>query len=201
MHLNHLIVSLALLSACTLARPVTRVSTTSKATSNISRRDESGVGRLTYYGVDGDPSPQESLGSCGIPLNQVSGNFAAMNQDQMQDSFCGTCVEISLNGLSTIVQIVDTCPGCPLGALDININSFGDLVGGVGQARQLGVVDGASWQMVDCNGGSGGGNNGSNGKGSSNGGNGGIAHDLHPSPLPCSHLPGARSLVPLQLPL
>ena len=124
-------------------------------------------GRITYYGDyyntggRGDPPPigPENggwYGSCyldfGIPKNW--NKFAALNQEQYQKlglkSVCGKCVKIWNGNRSTIVQIVDMCPSCKWGALDISHQGMAELVGSYDQATFVGFLPSANWSQVDC---------------------------------------------------
>lgn len=51
--------------------------------------------------------------------------MVALNQDQYGDlgavsSFCFQWIEVSYNGKSHSAQILDACPGCPYGGLDMS---------------------------------------------------------------------------------
>jgi len=129
--------------------------------------DERFSGRLTYYGDSyntggrGDPppiGPQNGgwYGACysdfGIPKNW--NKFAALNIEQYQKlgskKVCGKCVQITNRERKTIVQIVDMCPSCRLGALDISHIAMAELVGSYEQATFQGIVKSANWTQVDC---------------------------------------------------
>ncbi|KAJ3054377.1 hypothetical protein HK097_001986 [Rhizophlyctis rosea] len=112
----------------------------------------SGNGRTTYYGTGGggDASPQTNYGSCGIALNKVPSQFAALNAAQYDGgAHCGKCVRLSYGGRSTVVQIVDLCPSCGWGALDIALNSFASVTGSTESAYNLGVIN-TDWYEVSC---------------------------------------------------
>ena len=51
---------------------------------------------------------------------------------------------------ATVVQIVDMCPSCQWGALDISHQAMADLVGSYERATFLGVLSSANWTQVDC---------------------------------------------------
>ena len=63
---------------------------------------------------------------------------------------CGKCAKINYQGRSTTVQVVDFCPSCAKGGLDISHASMGDLVGSYDRATELGVLFNATWNWVDC---------------------------------------------------
>jgi expansin (peptidoglycan-binding protein) len=143
------------------ARPSSTIAN-GAASSKIS----SSSSKVTYYGDDymkakGDlppigPKNGGWYGACydlsGIPKNW--NKFAALNAIQYYElgskTVCGTCVQLNYKGNSTRVQIVDMCPGCPRGGIDISHAAFADLVGSYDRATQLGVLQDATWEQVDC---------------------------------------------------
>ncbi|TXT07126.1 hypothetical protein VHUM_03296 [Vanrija humicola] len=73
-------------------------------------------GRATYYEV--------GLGACGH-TNSGSEFVVALNAPQYSGgAYCGQSVTISANGKSTQATVVDLCPGCPYGALDLSESLF-----------------------------------------------------------------------------
>lgn len=73
-------------------------------------------GRATYYEV--------GLGACGH-TNSGSEFVVAVNAPQYNGgAYCGQSVTISANGKSTQATVVDLCPGCPYGALDLSESLF-----------------------------------------------------------------------------
>lgn len=84
------------------------------APSNVSYR----TGEGTYYDADGsgncsfDPSPQDLM-------------VAAMNHvDYAGSAVCGAFVEISGPKGTVTVRIVDQCPGCAAGDIDLSVQAF-----------------------------------------------------------------------------
>lgn len=73
-------------------------------------------GEATYYDADG-------TGACGFPK---SNDFmvAAMNGAQYSKSICGKCVEVTGPLGKVTVRIVDLCPGCKRGDLDLSQTAF-----------------------------------------------------------------------------
>ena len=63
---------------------------------------------------------------------------------------CNRCVQLNYKGRTTIVQIVDKCPVCPVNSLDISHAAFADLVGSYDLATRIGVISNVTWQAVDC---------------------------------------------------
>ncbi|MBS2014794.1 MAG: hypothetical protein JST00_18035 [Deltaproteobacteria bacterium] len=73
-------------------------------------------GEATYYDADG-------TGACGFPK---SSDFmvAAMNGAQYSKSICGKCVEVTGPLGKVTVRVVDLCPGCKRGDLDLSQTAF-----------------------------------------------------------------------------
>jgi expansin (peptidoglycan-binding protein) len=74
------------------------------------------TGEATYYDADG-------TGACGFPK---SNDFmvAAMNGAQYSKAICGKCVEVTGPLGTVVVRIVDLCPGCKKGDLDLSQTAF-----------------------------------------------------------------------------
>jgi expansin (peptidoglycan-binding protein) len=97
------------------------------------------TGEGTFYGADGsgncsfDPSPNDLM-------------VAAMNDTDYADAaWCGGCVEITGPNGTVTVRIVDRCPECPQGNVDLSAEAF---------ALIANPVDGRvpiSWHEVACN--------------------------------------------------
>lgn len=82
-------------------------------------------GRATFYTVT------ESEGYCG-GWNKESQYVVAMNRPQLEgDAMCHNYVEITNteNGNKQVAQIVDECPGCKYGDLDMSKDLFAALSG------------------------------------------------------------------------
>lgn len=76
-------------------------------------------GQATYYEV--------GLGACG-QTNSDSQLVAALNSDQYSSSNCGRSATVTgPSGNSVTVTIVDECPGCGYGSLDLSPTAFSDL--------------------------------------------------------------------------
>lgn len=94
------------------------------------------VGEATYYDADG-------TGACGFTAS-TDFHVAAMNGKQYQKALCGQCVEVrGPNGMVT-VRIVDLCPGCKMGDLDLSMTAFMALA-----PLSAGRVP-ISWSFVPC---------------------------------------------------
>ncbi|KEI36360.1 uncharacterized protein L969DRAFT_97371 [Mixia osmundae IAM 14324] len=78
-------------------------------------------GRGTFYNTQ-----TGSAGSCGSMLYN-SEFVVAMNEQQMNNGWCGQTITISYGGKSTQATVQDrqnSCPGCPYGALDLSPSLF-----------------------------------------------------------------------------
>ncbi|KAJ3049716.1 hypothetical protein HK097_009321 [Rhizophlyctis rosea] len=133
-------------------------------------------GRISYYG-DGyktlqggaDPPPlgptnggwygscYNALGNDNIIVPKNVNKFAALNTLQYETLtaplVCGKCIRLTLPTVntSTIVQIVDKCPGCKgIYGVDISRTAFAELVGGWDEAFWIGILDNVSWTEVGC---------------------------------------------------
>ncbi|KNE72192.1 hypothetical protein AMAG_16678 [Allomyces macrogynus ATCC 38327] len=72
-------------------------------------------GDATFYDV--------GLGSCGV-TNSNGEQVVAVNAAQMNKALCGTCVSLSYGNKQGCAKIVDTCPGCKSGDLDLSPATF-----------------------------------------------------------------------------
>lgn len=85
-------------------------------------------GDATYYDV--------GLGSCG-ESNSNEEMVAALSKDLMNgpnSPYCGQTVHIKGGSGSVSVKVVDTCPGCEKGSIDLSPAAFKKL-GELGQGR------------------------------------------------------------------
>ncbi len=96
------------------------------------------AGMATYYSADGS-------GICSFEPAPVDPLVAAMNDaDYALSAACGACVAIDGPDGSTTVRIVDRCPECPQGNIDLHPDAFAMLAD-----PQLGIVP-ISWKYVSC---------------------------------------------------
>lgn len=79
----------------------------------VARGSESGQG--TYYTV--------GLGSCG-QTNTDSQMVGALSESIMESSYCGKSITVKGPSGSVTVKIVDTCPGCSKGDIDLSPAAF-----------------------------------------------------------------------------
>jgi expansin len=94
-------------------------------------------GEATYYAADG-------TGSCGFKASPNDLNVAAMNKSQYAKSWCGQCVLVTGPKGSVKVRIVDLCPGCAHGDLDLSEEAFTSIA-----ALSAGRVK-ITWHVVAC---------------------------------------------------
>ncbi|KAJ3412111.1 hypothetical protein HDV05_001205 [Chytridiales sp. JEL 0842] len=143
------------------------------------------TGYITHYGssdADRPPVPGYSpvtglvgnYGACGFQASDVSPtHFAALNQNMFEryrpyavsgySGVCNLCLQISCTdatastcqGRSTIVQVVDSCPGCSTrdkytdSSVDISARAFEDLVGSAEAVQRIGLME-IQWTAVPC---------------------------------------------------
>ena len=94
-------------------------------------------GEATYYGADG-------TGNCSFDAS-ADRMIAAINDvDYAGSAPCGACVEVTGPDGVIRVRIVDRCPGCAVGDLDLSPEAF-EMIAPV----ELGRVD-ISWHFVPC---------------------------------------------------
>lgn len=94
-------------------------------------------GVATYYAADGS-------GNCSYPATPDP-LVAAMNHSEYAASAtCGACVRIVGPDGEITVRIVDRCPECPVGHIDLSEGAFTMLA-----AKDLGKID-IDWQYVSC---------------------------------------------------
>jgi expansin (peptidoglycan-binding protein) len=99
---------------------------------------QSQQGVATYYAADGS-------GACGFDPSPNDRNVAAMNQPQWAGSgVCGECVTVTGPKGNVTVRIVDECPGCESGHLDLSQQAFAQIAD-----VPLGRVP-ITWKVVPC---------------------------------------------------
>ncbi|KAK0532200.1 hypothetical protein OC834_002687 [Tilletia horrida] len=108
----------------------------------VSSRQEGGVmvrrrrfdGKGTYYRV--------GMGACGWH-NDSDQFVAAIAQSQYRGgSYCGRNARVCHNGTCVTVKLVDECPGCSYGSLDLSPAAFRSLA-----PLRIGVID-ISWSFA-----------------------------------------------------
>jgi expansin (peptidoglycan-binding protein) len=93
-------------------------------------------GEATYYDANG-------TGACGFP---ASNDFmvAAINDEQYSKANCGKCISVTGPRGTVVVRIVDKCPGCSFGDVDLSQTAF---------AKIARLADGRidiKWHFVAC---------------------------------------------------
>jgi expansin (peptidoglycan-binding protein) len=95
-------------------------------------------GIATYYAATG-------AGNCSFDETPGDLMVAAMNDpDYAGSQVCGECVAVDGPSGSVTVRIVDRCPECQSGHLDLSMEAFAAIA-----AVELGRVD-ITWQVVPC---------------------------------------------------
>jgi len=94
-------------------------------------------GQATYYAADG-------TGACGFKATPNDLDVAAMNGSQYKKSWCGQCVLVTGPNGMVKVRIVDLCPGCAFGGLDLSEEAFGSIA-----ELSAGRVK-ITWHFVPC---------------------------------------------------
>lgn len=97
------------------------------------------AGEGTYYAANG-------TGNCSFDASPNDLMVAAMNAKDYDDAaWCGSCVAVSGPLGEVTVRIVDQCPGCAEGDLDLSREAFGKIA-----ALSAGRVP-ITWRPVACN--------------------------------------------------
>ncbi|KAI8061188.1 RlpA-like double-psi beta-barrel-protein domain-containing protein-containing protein [Gongronella butleri] len=93
---------------------------------NLARRGGAeSSGKATYYNT--------GLGSCG-KTNTDTQLVVALSASDMKKSYCGKKIKVMYHGKSVLATVVDTCPGCASGSIDLSPAAFkalGNLAAGV----------------------------------------------------------------------
>ncbi|RLN95856.1 hypothetical protein BBJ28_00008384 [Nothophytophthora sp. Chile5] len=114
------------------------------------------VEAATYYEGDGTTYTLSAVGNgnCNFmsAMSNAPSNYAALNQAQWGSlTNCGRCAEVSCidskctdKTKKAIVQIVDRCPECSYGDLDMSPSVFKTITGSSPSRYKI------RWQFVDC---------------------------------------------------
>ncbi|KAL6636368.1 hypothetical protein U3516DRAFT_836988 [Neocallimastix sp. 'constans'] len=116
----------------------------------------SGSGRMTFYGNAGECPSERAIPSCGL-VDFDTQYYVAMNHEQYDSTLsnyanpnsaavCNTCIKVTYNGRSVIGKVIDKCPSCAAGAIDVSLPLFRKLAD-----PDLGVVN-VSWETTSCSG-------------------------------------------------
>ncbi|WP_045878606.1 expansin EXLX1 family cellulose-binding protein [Pseudofrankia sp. DC12] len=83
-------------------------------------------------------------GNCLLGSSDSAMQVVAMNEvDYDNARSCGAYLEVTGPGGSTVVKVVDRCPECPAGALDLSQQAFDRIAGGA-----QGGLDKVTWRLV-----------------------------------------------------
>jgi expansin len=97
------------------------------------------MGEGTYYDADG-------TGNCSFDATPNDLLVAAMNAaDYNTAAWCGACVEVTGPMGKVTVRVVDQCPGCAQGDLDLSPEAFG-MIAPLSAGRVA-----ITWHEVACN--------------------------------------------------
>lgn len=100
---------------------------------------QSEPGEATYYAATG-------AGNCGFDATPGNLDVAAMNHVEYANSaVCGACVHVVGPKGDVTVRIVDQCPECAKGALDLSQSAFAKIAN-----VSAGRVP-ITWEVVACN--------------------------------------------------
>jgi len=107
---------------------------------NCNNLPHSGEGTF-YGGIAGSAG-----GNCGIPVAANDFNHCALNnQDYNTSQACGACLEVkSASGKSVIVKVVDRCPECAPGDVDLTQQAFAQI-----ENPTAGRIP-ITWRFVPC---------------------------------------------------
>ncbi|KAJ2744335.1 hypothetical protein GGI20_003062 [Coemansia sp. BCRC 34301] len=113
--------------------------TTNKNNGNVSAAGPF-VGKLTNYKVGNDACGTHSKGTDMV---------AALNKPQYGNTDsrspnCGRCAKIKGDKATVVVKIIDACPECKFGSLDLSKSAFKAVTNADGEAKNI------SWSWVDC---------------------------------------------------
>jgi expansin (peptidoglycan-binding protein) len=97
-----------------------------------------GSGEATYYAADGS-------GNCSFEPSPDDLRVAALNtEDYAGSALCGACLSVHGPDGSITVRIVDRCPGCAKGDIDLSESAFAAIA-----PLERGRVP-VSWSLVPC---------------------------------------------------
>lgn len=97
-----------------------------------------GAGDATYYPADG-------AGACSYPADPSDPFVVALNNPQWQSAaHCGECLKVTGPLGSVVVRVVDKCPECFPGDVDLHPTAF-DQIANRAQGRVA-----VRWERVDC---------------------------------------------------
>ncbi|KAF5365270.1 hypothetical protein D9758_005359 [Tetrapyrgos nigripes] len=95
---------------------------------------QSGTGDATFF------SP--GLGACGV-TNSNSDPIVAISSQIFNNGLCGRQMNVNFQGRSVTVTVVDSCPGCGSGDIDLSPSAFSQLAD-----PSVGRIQGVQWNIV-----------------------------------------------------
>lgn len=109
------------------------------ATSSCDATEPEHQGEATYYDF------ADGSGNCSFPATPDDLDVGAMNDtDYAGSAVCGSCASIDGPNGSVTVRIVDRCPECPAGDIDLSPEAFAKIA-----ALEQGRVP-ITWRYVPC---------------------------------------------------
>jgi expansin (peptidoglycan-binding protein) len=95
------------------------------------------AGEATYYSADG-------TGNCSFAADPTKMVAAINGPDYANAAWCGACLEVTGPSGTVVVRVVDQCPGCAKGDLDLSREAFERI-----SPLSAGRVN-ISWREVAC---------------------------------------------------
>ncbi|HET6480423.1 MAG TPA: expansin EXLX1 family cellulose-binding protein [Actinoplanes sp.] len=77
-------------------------------------------GKATYFHLEG------TLGNCSFPTPPADDLYVALGQHNQysEGAACGTYIDVKGPKGTTRVKVIDSCPECPVGHLDLSLTAF-----------------------------------------------------------------------------
>jgi len=99
------------------------------------------TGEITFYeGIQGT-----SGGNCSLPVAADDFMHCALNNiDYDGSNACGACLEVTGSKGTVIVQVVDRCPECAEGDVDLTEQAFEKVENPIDGRVQI------SWKFIEC---------------------------------------------------